>query len=70
MKHICWIFSKYLVFQMKNLVFHRKSWISIEILDNSNKKFLNTTFKHLEFEIIGLLILKSLSEIRSIPKNV
>ena len=55
---------------MKNLVFHRKSWISIEILDISNQKFLNTKFSHLEFEIIGLLILKILSEIRSIPKNV
>ena len=48
MEYNCYISSKYLVFQMKDLVFQSKylvkPWISIEILGISNQKFWNTRF--------------------------
>ena len=64
MEYDCHIFSKYLVFQTKNLAFHsKKICISIKNLGFRSKylvfrirNFKILGFSHLVFEIIGILL--------------
>ena len=70
MEYDCHIFSKYLVFQMKDLVFQSKYLVfRLETLDfDRNTRYFESeipAFSHLEFEILGIS-----SKIHSISKKV